>query len=105
MKVRVTLTAAFRERARTKQLLEELPEGSKLKDLIARLALRYGGVFNEVVDQSGSLNPDLLLLVNGLSVSDLDYELKDGDEVMLGLSIVGGKLRAVQNDDLRFKKL
>ena len=91
LKVKVTLTAMFREATGQKEITEELPEGSRLLDLITRLESRFNGIFSEVVNrEAGTINEEVLVLINGIAVRKVDTELKDGDSVMLTIPIMGG---------------
>lgn len=95
MRVRVVLTAMFREAAGRREVVEELPEGSKLLDLIRRLEAKFDGVFSEVLDrESGSVDEEVMVLINGVAVRKVDGELRDGDSVLLTIPIMGGAERA-----------
>ena len=79
----MVLTEAYREAAGVKELVEELPEGATVGDLLSRLASRYGGVFKDVADpdQPGWVSRDVIVLVNSTTVHKLSHELRDGDVV------------------------
>jgi molybdopterin synthase sulfur carrier subunit len=95
LRVRVMLTAMFREAAGRKEVVEELPEGSKLLDLIRRLEAKFDGAFSEVLDrESGSVDEEVMVLINGVAVRKVDEELRDGDSVLLTIPIMGGAERA-----------
>ncbi len=79
LKVKVKLTAMFKEAAGRRELIEELPEGSKLADLISRLERRFDSVFSEVLNrEAGVVDEEVLVLINGVGVRRVDVELKDG---------------------------
>jgi molybdopterin converting factor small subunit len=85
----------FREAAGRREVVEELPEGSKLLDLIRRLEAKFDGVFSEVLDrESGSVDEEVMVLINGVAVRKVDGELRDGDSVLLTIPIMGGAERA-----------
>jgi molybdopterin converting factor small subunit len=76
------------------EVVEELPEGSKLLDLIRRLEAKFDGAFFEVLDrESGSVDEEVMVLINGVAVRKVDEELRDGDSV-LPIPIMGGAERA-----------
>lgn len=89
LKVKVLLTAHFKDWARVKEVVEELPEGSTIEDLAFKLSSRYGGPFKEVLDRS-RFNLDFMFIVNNSIVRDVGFKLNDGDLVVLTIPIVGG---------------
>ncbi|RLF16166.1 MAG: molybdopterin synthase sulfur carrier subunit [Thermoprotei archaeon] len=94
MKITVVLAGAFREVAGEKELIEELPEGASLKDLISALASRYDDLFEDIAGRSGEVSRDVALIVNNAFVFKLDRKLKDGDRVIISdlieVSLGGG---------------
>lgn len=74
MKVEIRLFATFRE-GRFKKEVWELPEGTKVIDVLERLGIKPEEV--------------AILLVNGLNVS-FDHTLKDGDYISLFPPVGGG---------------
>jgi molybdopterin converting factor small subunit len=104
LKVTVVLAGEFREAAGCREIVEELPEGSMVKDLVLKLASKYGGVFNSIsplLIRAEIRNPghehvsrDVILLVNSTTVYSLNHKLRDGDRVtisdLLEASLAGG---------------
>ncbi|MEM1538028.1 MAG: MoaD family protein [Candidatus Nezhaarchaeales archaeon] len=91
-KVKVILTATFREAAGIKEVEEEVGEGLTVKELVERLARRFGGGFNEVIDpKTGRVNLEVLLLLNGKPVQRADLKLGPGDVIMFTVPIAGGR--------------
>ena len=95
LKVTVVLAGEYGEAAGRREVVEELPEGSTVKDLVSRLASRYGGLFSSVIEPGhGHISRNVILLVNSATVYRADRELKDGDRVtiadLLEVSLAGG---------------
>ncbi|MCX8204066.1 MAG: MoaD/ThiS family protein [Candidatus Nezhaarchaeota archaeon] len=96
MRVTVVLGGAYREVVGRKELVEELPEGSSAKDLVSKLASRYGGPFKAVVDPNEEewVSRDVIVLVNSAVVRKLNHELRDKDKVLIAdlieVSLAGG---------------
>ncbi|MEM2703532.1 MAG: MoaD family protein [Candidatus Bathyarchaeia archaeon] len=73
-----------------------MPEGSSLKELLAKIVERYGTSFMEEIFNYGSneIKPHVLVLVNGQPLkqigSKLDTKLFHGDSITLALPISGG---------------
>lgn len=71
-------------------------EGTTLRSLLNKVAEKYGSALKrEVFDPSGDeINPHILVLVNGLQVSQLerklDTRLLHGDSVILTPPMSGG---------------
>jgi molybdopterin converting factor small subunit len=65
----------------------ELPEGATLKDLIDSIREKVSKRIGE-----GILNGRLIftVIVNGVEVIDLNYELRDGDHVIFTAPEMGG---------------
>ncbi|MEM4699789.1 MAG: MoaD/ThiS family protein [Candidatus Nezhaarchaeales archaeon] len=96
MKVTVVLSDAYKEAVGVKELVEELPEGSRVKDLVDRLALKYGEPFKAIANPSeeGWVSRDVIVMVNSAIVRKLSHELRDGDRVFIAdlieVSLAGG---------------
>lgn len=72
----------------------ELPEGATVRKLLLALEERLGSRFREDVLRDGELAPDILILLNGLSLYQpgmgLEAPLHDGDELLLTVMVCGG---------------
>jgi len=91
LQVKVLLSASFRETAGKKELLEELDSGSTVRDLLEKLAKKFGKDFNDVLDpKTKEIDLDTLVLLNGESVRKTDVKLKDGDVLLITVPIAGG---------------
>ena len=66
-------------------------ESPTLKELIDKLCTIYEKEFREaVLDRENKLKPHAWILVDGLSVKELDMKLKDGELVVFSLPVAGG---------------
>jgi molybdopterin converting factor subunit 1 len=81
MTIRVLLFASYREMAGVREMRLELPEGSRVRDVVALLRARGGGL--------ASLPQDPPVAVNRSYVSPAT-PLADGDEVALLPPVAGG---------------
>ncbi len=90
--VKVLLTWPFREIAGVKEIEVELVLGSStLGDILNKLAKRYGNDFNDIISpETGQIDFDTWVMVNGKSVRRIDLTLKDNDVVMITVPIGGG---------------
>jgi len=87
MRVDVKLFGSVREEVGAKELCEELPEGSRVADLRARLEARHPG-FGRLGDRlAASVNAEL---VQG------DRTLRDGDVVAFLPPVAGGAGRSIR---------
>ncbi len=93
MEVGVKYYAMLRDATGRKTEEVELPEGSKVSDLLKRLTDLYGDAFRRhIYDGEGRLKLFLSYMLNGVNIHSLrgfDTELKDGD-VLAMLPPVGG---------------
>jgi molybdopterin converting factor small subunit len=81
MKVTVTFHSYFRELTGRGEVHEELPEGTTLRELLARLHERF--------PKLKSMERSTLTAV-GVEYESGDYILQDGDEVSLFPPVQGG---------------
>ncbi|AHF81178.1 ubiquitin-like small modifier protein 1 [Thermococcus paralvinellae] len=87
MKIKVKYFARFRELAGVSEEIIELPNGSRVSDLIEIIKERHPKFKNEVFAQNE--DADVNVSRNGSYVS-FDEELKDGDVVALFPPASGG---------------
>jgi len=89
--VRVLFHATFREAVGQREISEEIDSGSTLKDLINRLARRYGGDFDDIISsEREEVSREVVVMVNGKSVRKTNVVLKDEDVVMITVPFGGG---------------
>lgn len=89
--VRVLFHATFREAVGQREISEEIDPDSTLKDLINKLARRYGEPFDGIINsERGEVSREVVVMVNGKSVRKTNGVLKDGDVVMITVPFGGG---------------
>lgn len=89
--VKVSLAATFREIAGQREIVEDVGSGITLRDILTKLAERYGRDFKKIVDsKTGQISLETWVMVNGKSVRRTDIELKDNDVVTITIPIGGG---------------
>ena len=89
--VKILLHAMFKEVAGQREILQEVNADFTLQDVLDALAKKYGKEFNRIVDpETGQVNLDTLVMVNGKSVRKPDFQLKDNDDVMITVPVGGG---------------
>ena len=81
MQIKVKFFAILRERVGKSELLQEIPEGSTIKDLWRELQNEYRAL--------SPIDIKLLYAVNSDYV-DANYVLRDGDEVVFVPPVSGG---------------
>ncbi len=94
MRVKVKYFAYIRAVVRdTKEETVELDGEAKLIDLLRKLSEKYGDNFRKAVfnhEDKSKLSEEVIILVNGRSVDDLEIPLKDGDTVSIMPFLSGG---------------
>jgi len=89
--VKVLFHAMFKEVAGKGEITHELNSGSTLRMLLDELARRYGKDFKQILNrETGLIETDTLVMLNGQSVRKPDVQLNDGDVVMVTVPIGGG---------------
>jgi len=69
----------------------DVPGGATLVDLAGQLSARYGSAFRKLLfDQAGSFEPQFIIVVNGVALSDFLRPLQDGDRVTFIPPVAGG---------------
>lgn len=64
--------------------------GATLAELLADLDRRHPGLRFRVIDEQGTMRPDMRFFVNGEQVFDLAHVLRPTDEVQLAQALSGG---------------
>jgi MoaD family protein len=111
VRVRVKFAAVLRPLASSPTREVEVEDGSSVASLLKALAcIESPKLLRRLLDEEGCLQPDVLVLVNGVEVSALqgvDTRLKEGDEVLFLPSVHGGsiELQAPWWDEFYFKVL
>lgn len=78
------------ETAGTRRLVEECEGNLSLGELLAALARRFRGSFEEIMNEKGEVSFDTTILVNGEIVRDVNIQLRDGDAVAIFAAVAGG---------------
>ncbi len=93
MKVKVKFFAILREAAGTKEVEEEVEEGTTVRGLLERLSNKLPSRFRELVFEGQEITKNLIILVNRRGIRELDgleTKLKNSDEVALLPPVSGG---------------
>lgn len=90
MEVEVRVHGRLAELLNVTHLKVDLGDDSKLGDLIRSLDKLNPRFSQVLLDSSGRLKQDYIILVNGESVEDLDRRLSNGDVVDILPPAVGG---------------
>ncbi len=87
VKVKVRLFASMRDYAGVK---EADVEGENVGEALQSLISEYPALKKQIFKEDGDILPHVRVLLNGIAISDLDSELKIGDELAVFPSIGGG---------------
>lgn len=94
MNIKVRLFGLFKRAYGKNEILIELSEGLRLKDLIYKIAEESPSLKHVLLDpELMDPRPNTVILVNGVEISalsSLETEIKDGDEVVLIPVVHGG---------------
>ena len=93
MKVKVKYFAYIRSLVKnTREEEVELSNGAKLLDLLLKLVEKYGVKLREMIFQQKDekLSEEVIILLNGRSIEDLNTVLRDGDIVSIMPFLSGG---------------
>jgi len=93
VKVKVKFFAILREAAGTKEVEEEVEEGTTVRGLLERLSNKLPSRFRGLVFEGQEITKNLIILVNRRGIKELDgleTKLKNSDEVALLPPVSGG---------------
>ncbi len=68
----------------------DLPYGSKLSDLVKLMIREYSEFRENYANDNGSLDVDVVVMINNRMVKDVNYNLKDGDKIYFIPPVAGG---------------
>ncbi|UCF59376.1 MAG: MoaD/ThiS family protein [Candidatus Bathyarchaeota archaeon] len=91
IRVRVLLHANLREIVGKREVIEEISSNSTLRDILDKLAQRYGRDFKQIVDPgTGAISLEFLVSINGRIIRDANVKLNNDDVLILSIPIGGG---------------
>lgn len=91
VRVRVLLHANFREIVGKREIIEEINSNSTLRDILDKLAQRYGRDFKQIVDPgTGAVSLEFLVSINGRIMRDANVKLNNDDVLILSIPVGGG---------------
>lgn len=89
--VKVLFLANFKKIVGKKEIIEELNPNSTLRQVLDKLAKRYGKDFKQIIDpKTNSVSLEFLVSVNGRSVRDTNIKLNNNDVLILTIPVGGG---------------
>lgn len=91
VRVRVLLHANFRETVGKREIIEEINSNSTLRDILDKLAQRYGRDFKQIVDPgTETISLEFLVSINGRIMRDANVKLNNDDVLILSIPVGGG---------------
>ncbi|TET19911.1 MoaD family protein [Candidatus Bathyarchaeota archaeon] len=91
VRVKVLLHANFRETVGKREIIEEINSNSTLRDILDKLAQKYGRDFKQIVDPgTGAISLEFLVSINGRIMRDANVKLNNDDVLILSIPVGGG---------------
>jgi molybdopterin synthase sulfur carrier subunit len=91
--IEVRIFATLRQLVGQKEVEVQLQPGSTVGDILTQLAEQYPDLGERLLDEHGSLQSSINVLVNGRNISfldGLDTAVQDGDRLALFPAVGGG---------------
>ena len=89
MKVTVRFLLWLKEKSGTNELTLEIKDGATIADVFEEIKKRINGL-SKYLDNAFTDNSSISVIVNGQSVNNGSYILKDGDVIELAPLVSGG---------------
>ncbi|RLG83823.1 MAG: MoaD/ThiS family protein [Thermoprotei archaeon] len=89
MKVTVRFLLWLKEKSGTNELTLEIKDGATIADVFEEIKRRINGL-SKYLDNAFTNNSSISVIVNGQSVNNGSYVLKDGDVIELAPLVSGG---------------
>ena len=88
MAVYIKVPVVYRKQAGGKSIIESKP--GTIKDALRGLVEEYPDLKKKIFEKDGVLKHQVNLYINQKSIKNLDYCLKDNDELLMLTAIAGG---------------
>jgi molybdopterin converting factor small subunit len=89
--IEIIFHATFREITKKRKIIQKINEDCTFRDILADLVKKYGNDFNNIKDsQTGKISNDILVMVNGKVIRDIEEKIKDKDVLIFSLPVGGG---------------
>ena len=90
-RIQIIFHATFREITRKRKIIQKISEECTFSKILTDLAKKYGNDFNDVIDpQTDKISNDLLVMLNGKIIRDIQEKIKDKDVLIFSLPVGGG---------------
>jgi molybdopterin synthase sulfur carrier subunit len=90
-KIEIIFHATFREITKKRKIIEHINDDCTFGDILAELARKYANDFNNVINpQTGKISNDILVMLNGKGIREIDEKIKNGDVLIFSLPVGGG---------------
>ena len=90
-KVEIIFHATFREITKKRKVIEEINNDCTFELILSKLTKKYGNDFKNILNlQTGKIANDILVMLNGKGIREIDEKIKDGDVLIFSLPVGGG---------------
>ncbi|MHA1966305.1 MAG: MoaD/ThiS family protein [Candidatus Hodarchaeales archaeon] len=90
-KIEIIFHATFREITKERKIIEHINDDCTFGIILAELARKYANDFDNVINpQTGKISNDILVMLNGKGIREIDEKIKNGDVLIFSLPVGGG---------------
>lgn len=90
-KIEIIFNATFREITKKRKIIENINDDCTFGEILAELARNYANDFDHVINpQTGKISNDILVMLNGKGIREIDEKIKNGDVLIFSLPVGGG---------------
>jgi len=89
--IEIIFHATFKEITKTRKIIETIDDDCTFGKILAILTKNYGNDFNNVINpQTGKIANDILVMINGKGIREINEKINNGDVVIFTLPVGGG---------------
>ncbi|WP_455141124.1 MoaD/ThiS family protein [Candidatus Hodarchaeum mangrovi] len=90
-KIEIIFHATFSEITKTRKIMEPINDDCTFGEILEILTRKYGNDFNNVINpQTGKIANDILVMINGKGIREINEKISHGDVLIFTLPVGGG---------------
>ncbi len=89
--IEIIFHATFREITKKRKIIHKITEDCTFGIILTELVKKYGNDFKNIIDpQTDKISNDILVMLNGKVIREIEEKIQDKDVLMFTLPVGGG---------------